>query len=97
MSPLEGANHARAERWSELKLPVSDVVVGALHVLSRCDNLTSDPGVPLAVTLQRKPIVLRPSANAYIDHSTTDGNPLLQHRTPQYVSICLLCGSFVGV
>ena len=47
MSTLGGADHARAERWNELELPLSDFMMGARHVLRRSDSPpTSNPRVP---------------------------------------------------
>lgn len=43
MSPLGGADHGRAERWSELELPLVDFMLGARQVLRRSDTSTRDP------------------------------------------------------
>lgn len=44
MSALGGADHGRAERWSELKLPLADFMMRARHVLRRSDTYTDyDP------------------------------------------------------
>lgn len=40
MSPLGGAGHGRAERWSELELPPADFILGARQVLRRSDIFT---------------------------------------------------------
>lgn len=43
MSPLGGADHGRAERWSELELPLVDFMLRARQVLRRSDTSTRDP------------------------------------------------------